>query len=129
MIEDNIILISIIGAGLIIIIQHIYYSSKIRAIKKEIKELKSSLKSGEVRFGKSWENFLPFMREYKKKHDPINFRFIGSPIDGISFDENEVVFIEIKTGKSKLSQRQRNIKKQIEQKKIRWEEYREKDLS
>ncbi len=99
-----------------------------RSLKGEVKDLKNRLKSGEVRFGKSWENFLPLMNVFRKRHDPGNFRFIGSPIDGISFDEDEIVFIEIKSGKSNLSTRQRNVKRLVKQKKIRWEEYKEKDL-
>ncbi len=128
MIEERMFLYFLFGAGLIIVLQYLFYNSRIRALKGEVRDIKSRLKSGEVRFGKSWENFLPLMKVFRKRHDPNNFRFIGSPIDGISFDEDEIVFIEIKSGKSNLSHRQRNIKKLVEQKRMRWEEYKEKDL-
>ncbi len=129
MINDNISLVILLGAGLIILLQHLFYNARLKDIKAEIKDLKHRMKSGEVRFGKSWENFLPLMKVFRKRHNPENFRFIGSPIDGISFDENEIVFVEIKSGRSNLSTKQRNVKQLVEQKKVRWEEYKEKDLS
>jgi len=128
MIDEKMFLYFVSGVGLIIILQQFFYNSRVRALKNEVNDLKTRLKSGEVRFGKSWENFLPLMNVFRKRHDPNNFRFIGSPIDGISFDEDEIVFIEIKSGKSNLSSRQRNVKKLVKQKKVRWEEYKEKDL-
>lgn len=128
MIDERMFLYFLSGVGLIIVLQHFFYNSRMRALKGEVKDLKSRLKSGEVRFGKSWENFLPLMNVFRKRHDPGNFRFIGSPIDGISFDEDEIVFIEIKSGKSNLSNRQRNVKRLVKQKKVKWEEYQEKDL-
>ena len=128
MIDERMFLYFLSGAGLIIILQHFFYNGRMQALKGEVKDLKTRLKSGEVRFGKSWENFLPLMNVFRKRHDPNNFRFIGSPIDGISFDEDEIVFIEIKSGKSNLSNRQRNVKRLVKQKKVRWEEYKEKDL-
>ncbi len=128
MIDERMFLYFLFGAGLIIVLQYLFYNSRIRALKGEVRDIRSRLKSGEVRFGKSWENFLPLMKTFRKRHDPNNFRFIGSPIDGISFDEDEIVFIEIKSGKSTLSNRQRNVKRLVEQKRIRWEEYLEKDL-
>ncbi len=128
MIDERMFLYFLFGAGLIIVLQHFFYNSRMRALKGELKGLKNRLKSGEVRFGKSWENFLPLMNVFRKRHDPGNFRFIGSPIDGISFDEDEIVFIEIKSGKSNLSTRQRNVRRLVKQRKVRWEEYKEKDL-
>ncbi|MEE8359114.1 MAG: Holliday junction resolvase-like protein [Candidatus Hydrothermarchaeales archaeon] len=128
MIEERVFLYFLFGAGLIVVLQYLFYKGRIRALKEDVRDLKSRMKSGEVRFGKSWENFLPLMNVFRKRHDPGNFRFIGSPIDGISFDEDEIVFIEIKSGKSNLSTRQRNVKRLVKQKKIRWEEYKEKDL-
>ena len=59
MIEDRMFLYFLSGVGLIIILQHFFYTSRMRALKGEVKDLKSRLKSGEVRFGKSWENFVP----------------------------------------------------------------------
>jgi len=54
--------------------------------------------------------------------DPKKFRFIGSPIDGIIFDEDEIKFVEIKTRGGKLSETQKRIKKLVEKKRIGWYE-------
>ena len=49
--------------------------------------------------------------------DPKDIRFLGTPIDLIAFkglngsEEIEIVFIEVKTGRSVLSARERAFKK------------------
>ncbi|GAH57636.1 unnamed protein product, partial [marine sediment metagenome] len=54
----------------------------------------------------------------------------GKPIDLIVFkgmdekDINEVVFVEVKSGKAKLSPVEKKLKDTIKNKKVRWEEYR-----
>jgi predicted Holliday junction resolvase-like endonuclease len=37
---------------------------------------------------------------------------------------DEVVFMEVKSGKSKLNSQEKNLKDTIENKRVRWEEYR-----
>ena len=65
-------------------------------------------------------------------YKPTEVRFIGKPIDFIVFkgmDEgkiDEVIFVEVKTGQSKLSDVQKSLKKSVDEKKITWEEYRAK---
>jgi predicted Holliday junction resolvase-like endonuclease len=56
-----------------------------------------------------------------------SFRFLGTPIDLIAFkglndsmEEIEFVFIEVKTGGSFLSARERAVKKAVEQKRMSW---------
>ena len=46
------------------------------------------------------EQFMPFVHNYP--WDPGRFRFIGSPIDGIQFEEDRVIIVEFKTGSSTL---------------------------
>lgn len=76
--------------------------------------------------GKFVEQMAPYLPEFK--YDPTEARFIGSPIDLIVFpglstdDPREVVFIEVKTGKSeRLTGRERKIREIIEAGKVRWE--------
>jgi predicted Holliday junction resolvase-like endonuclease len=84
-------------------------------------------KSREVLGGKFSEQLAPFLPDFK--YDPTESRFIGTPIDLLIFkglssgNPEEIVFLEIKTGKSRLSQPERKIKELIEGKKIRWELY------
>jgi len=89
------------------------------AHRDDLKFQKSSLSS---KYGKMTEQFMPFLKDYP--YDPQNFRFIGSPIDGIQFDDDKIVFIEFKTNTSRLSERQRQIAEQVFQKKVVWEEHR-----
>jgi len=80
---------------------------------------KSSLSS---KYGKMTEQFMPFLKDYP--YDPQNFRFLGSPIDGVQFNEDKIVFIEFKTANSRLSDKQRLIAELVLQKKIEFEEHR-----
>jgi len=89
---------------------------------KSNSNLKFSKKSQSVKYGKAIENFIPFMESYP--YDYHNFRFLGNPIDGIQFNEDEVIFIEFKGGSSSLSEKQRNIRNLIKDKRVYWEEIR-----
>lgn len=88
---------------------------------KQKKDL-SQRKSREVLFGQSAEKIAPFLDEFG--FDPRDSQFLGQPIDYVVFDEEEVCFVEIKTGKARLTSKQRRIKKLIENKKVSWKELR-----
>jgi predicted Holliday junction resolvase-like endonuclease len=79
-------------------------------------------KSSEVRLGKISESLAPFLNGWP--WDPNNFRFLGNPIDGIQFNEDELIFVEIKTGKSRLSNSQKWIKDLIINKKVSFVTFR-----
>jgi len=82
-------------------------------------------RSRAVLSGKVSEQLAPYLPGFK--YDPTDVRFLGTPIDLIVFngagrgDPKEIVFIEIKYGKSNLSSKERKIKELIEKQKIRWE--------
>ena len=92
-----------------------------RAVKllKATKFAKASLST---KYGKMTEQFMPFLKNYP--YDSQTFRFIGTPIDGIQFNENEIVFIEFKSATSQLSLKQKLIKDTINSKKVSFEEIR-----
>ena len=79
-------------------------------------------RSSEVRLGLTVENVAPFLDEWP--YESNNFRFLGNPIDGVSFNEDEVVFVEIKTGASRLSKSQNKIKALVEEGKVRFITFR-----
>ena len=85
-------------------------------------------KSRAVLVGQFSEQLAPFLPNFK--YLPTEARFIGKPIDFLVFkgmDEkniNEVVFVEVKSGKSKINSHEKNLKNAIEKKRVRWEEYR-----
>jgi len=68
------------------------------------------------------EQWLPLVEPYP--WDPQNFRFLGSPIDGVQFEEDEVVLIEFKSGNSRLSSRQVQIRDLVDEGKVSFREVR-----
>jgi len=86
------------------------------------------MKSRAVLGGQFSEQLAPYLPNFK--YLPTEVRFMGKPIDFLVFkgmDEkkiDEVVFVEVKSGKAKLNQHEKNLKETIEKKRVRWEEYR-----
>lgn len=86
------------------------------------------MKSRAVLGGQFSEQLAPFLPDFN--YTPTECKFLGKPVDFLVFkgmDEkniNEVVFVEVKSGKSKLSPQEKSLKEAIEKKKVRWEEYR-----
>lgn len=114
-------LLILFGAGFLLGIIFVYFAF-VRPLKRKVADLISRKQSLSTTYGKITEQFAPFMAHYP--YDPQNFRFIGTPIDGIQFNENEVVFVEIKSNKSKTSPLQNRIKWLIENGRVRWKEFR-----
>ena len=86
------------------------------------KKVLSQKKSGEVRLGHIAETLAPFLDQFE--FDPERCSFLGKPIDYISFGDDEITFIEVKSGNAQLNQRQRQIKQLVQQKAISWKEVR-----
>lgn len=89
------------------------------ALKEELEryaKLQNQKKSSEVRLGQIGEHLAPFLDKWP--WDSKRFRFLGKPIDGIQFDEDQITFVEIKTGHSQLNKRQRNIRDLIKEGKV-----------
>ncbi|NQV09341.1 hypothetical protein HQ529_05820 [Candidatus Woesearchaeota archaeon] len=78
--------------------------------------------------GQFSEQLAPYLPDFN--YSPTEARFIGKPIDFIIFkgmdekDIKEVVFVEVKSGKSGLSTHERKLRDVIKDKKVVWEEYR-----
>jgi len=77
--------------------------------------------------GKFTEQMVAFFPDFK--YDPTEVRFIGSPIDMVVFpglakgDPEEVVILEVKTGKSAgLTPAQKKIRQLVEDGMVRWDE-------
>jgi len=100
-----------------------YWEGEIPSYRKD-----AILKSRAVLGGHFSEQLAPFLPDFPYK--PNECLFLGKPIDLMVFkgmDEkniNEVVFVEVKSGKAKLSPQEKNLKEAIEKKKVKWEEYR-----
>jgi predicted Holliday junction resolvase-like endonuclease len=89
---------------------------------KKIQEQKSLRRSESTRYGQISEQFLPLVAEYP--YDPKQFRFLGSPVDGVQFEENKIVLVEFKSAGSRLSTRQRKIRDLVRDGRVEFQEIR-----
>lgn len=105
---------------------YLYFSlrSRIKDIRRD-----SIQKSQAVTIGKVTEHLVPFFPDFP--FDPRDVRFLGTPIDLIVFDGlsnggdiKRLVFVEVKTGKSGLSTRERCVGDAVLAQRIEWLEFR-----
>jgi predicted Holliday junction resolvase-like endonuclease len=136
-----IIAITVVIAVLVIILS--YYITRLRFEKRfrewrdvetlkwqsEMEQARKSavMQSRAVLGGKFTEQMVPFFPDFR--YDPTEVRFIGSPIDMIVFpglsrgDPEEIVILEVKTGKSaQLTSQQKKIRQLVEDGMVRWDE-------
>ena len=88
-------------------------------------------RSRAVLSGQMSEQIAPYLPGFN--FSPSECKFIGKPVDFICFNGldnkqekkiDEIVFIEVKSGKGKLSSFEKSVKDAVEDKRVRWEEYR-----
>jgi predicted Holliday junction resolvase-like endonuclease len=85
-------------------------------------------RSRAVIVGKVSEHVVPFLPDFQ--HNPKDARFLGSPVDFVVFDGldagevEKITFIEVKTGASSLTKRERQIREAINRGAVAWEEIR-----
>ena len=86
-------------------------------------------KSRAVLGGLAGEQVAPFLPGFPC--NPADARFVGKPVDFVAFpgaadgDEiKEILLIEVKSGESSLSKRERQIKACVEAGRVRYVEYR-----
>lgn len=78
--------------------------------------------------GQFSEQLAPYLPGFN--YLPTESKFIGKPLDFIVFkgldNENieKVIFVEVKSGNSKLSKTERSLKEAILNKNVEWEEYK-----
>lgn len=78
--------------------------------------------------GKALEKLIPFLEKFP--YNAHDLRWLGDPIDFVIFDgyseksPKQIVFCEVKSGSSNLSKNQNEIKELIENKKVKWFEFR-----
>ncbi len=108
---------------LLLIIQRIRFDMR---IKKERQDAVN--RSRAVIAGQMTEQVAPFLKDFPC--NPADARFIGKPVDFIAFpglmennEVKEVLLIEVKTGTSTLSNREKEVRKAVEQGRVRYIEY------
>jgi len=88
-------------------------------------------RSRSVLAGHFSEQLAPYLPNFP--FNPSECKFIGKPVDFIVFhglDEKNVTgvsFVEVKSGKAKLSGTEKSIKEAIEKKNVQWVDYRVPD--
>lgn len=79
----------------------------------------SRQRSRSTSLGQAIEHFVPFMPDFP--FDPKDAKFLGDPVDYVVFAGlrehdrvDEIVFVEVKSGKSVLTPRERSIRDAVE---------------
>lgn len=86
-------------------------------------------RSRAVLSGQMLEQVAPFLPDFPC--NPADVRFVGKPIDFVAFPGavdnkpiSEILLIEVKSGNSVLSEREKEIKNAVQKGKVRYVEYR-----
>jgi len=132
--------VEIIAVILFVAVIYLWFKNRLWKIKFEqrikdwiIKEEKrirqdAIFRSARTLSGKTLEKLIPFLERFP--HDPHDIRWLGDPIDLIIFDGhskddlNQIVFCEVKSGESRLTKIQNRIKQLVENKRVKWLEFR-----
>lgn len=106
-----------------LIIQKIKFNSMIKEIRADAVKRSKAVIGGQMA-----EQIAPFLPDFPC--NAADVRFVGKPVDFIGFSGlaeadriDEIVFIEVKTGESKLSEREKEVKRAVQEKRIKYVEY------
>ena len=116
--------------GIIVVTALIFYFIGSRIKSGEIKEHRSDAvsRSRAVLTGQFSEQLAPILPGFK--YNPSECRFVGKPVDFLVFkgsdnrEIEEVIFVEVKSGKAGLSPVEKSLKKAVDEGRVRFEEYR-----
>ena len=99
------------------------FNTLLKASRKDAVKRSRAVLSGQMA-----EQIAPFLRDFPC--NPADVRFVGKPLDFIGFPGasdgsgiKEILFIEVKTGNSALSSREKEIKEAVNAGKVRYVEY------
>ena len=85
-------------------------------------------KSRAVLSGNFSEQLAPYLPDFPYNANEV--KFLGKPVDFIAFKGldnkkiDEVVFVEVKSGKAKMNGTEKSLEEAIKKKKVKFEEYR-----
>ncbi len=109
----------LVAVAVIALVQSVrlYLSQReLRSIRGRVKDY--AKRSAAVMTGQVAEQLLPFSDKFR--YNPKDARFLGSPIDYVVFDGLEegnlraIVFVEVKKGTSRLTDREFQVKEAVE---------------
>lgn len=95
---------------------------RVAALRDALDNEQNRQKSLSSTYGRISEQWFPLMEAYP--YDARGFRFLGSPVDGVQFEEDRIVFVEFKANRSHLSRTQRRLKRLVQEGHVYWEEFR-----
>ena len=107
-----------IGQGAIILLLMIVCVK----LSSNIEYEKSLRRSQSTRYGQISEQFLPLVAQYP--YNPKDFRFLGTPIDGLQFEDDKIELVDFKAANSNLSTRQRKVRDLVNNGKVEFREIR-----
>jgi len=103
--------------------QRVEFGELLKASRKDAVKRSRAVLSGQLA-----EQIAPFLKDFPC--NPADVRFVGKPLDFIGFPGasdgrgiKEVLFIEVKTGNSVLSPREKEIKEAVRSGNVRYVEY------
>lgn len=102
--------------------QYVLENAAKTVIKEAYSKLQFQAKSSQVKTGQIVEQLVGFLDDFPYPDDEI--KALYQPLDLIVFREDEIVFVEIKSGEAQLSEKQRKLRDLIEAKKVRFEVHR-----
>jgi len=109
---------------IILIIQKIRFSKRLKNERSDAIKRSRSVLNGQVT-----EQLAPYLPNFPAL--PSDAQFLGKPVDFVAFSGlsdsdtvDEILFIEVKTGSSALTAREKEVRKAIEEGRVRYVEYR-----
>ncbi len=120
MVEDAIIVLAFL-LGLFILLYSRERKGNVQ-LQLQLTGVLSKKQSMSAKYGRMSEQFMPFLDSYP--YDRQNFRFIGSPVDGVQFEKDRIIFVEFKAGGHPIANVQKEVKELIEKGRVEFREFR-----
>jgi predicted Holliday junction resolvase-like endonuclease len=114
-----------IGAGIALVAVALLSPRYLREARQQAIDQHRAVTHGQV-----FEQLVPYLPEFE--FSPKDARFLGRPVDFVVFDGldegdlRRIVFVEVKTGGSKLTPRERLIRDAIREGRVSWKEVRQR---
>ncbi|MGE0442893.1 MAG: Holliday junction resolvase-like protein [Gemmatimonadales bacterium] len=112
-----------IGLALAFLAFLAWRATAVRRIRQDAIRRSQAVLAGQVH-----EQLVPHLPGFE--FNPRDARFLGSPVDFVVFDGlaagevTRVVFLEIKTGRSRLSRREQQVREAVRSRRVEWRELR-----
>lgn len=98
-----------------------YLQRRLQIAMRLLQDERSRQRSISASYGRITEQWFPLMDRYP--YDSANFRFLGTPVDGVQFEEDKIIFVEFKSNRAELSAIQKRLKRLVQAGKVTWEEF------